>query len=425
VKFKMKIVIVTENGDMSAFDLDSDAVLETIQLLIEIELHIPPSSQQLYYNGNRLSNTKLTLSQINIKDSDLILVRSSPSSNTTTATLNNNESVSIEQAREFIQSTRNDRSLLHNIEASNRELYEAIQRNDVNAVVTLMSESLNAYKLQKHNEQQKIKQITADPMSSEAQEYFAEQIRMENVARNMEAALEYHPESFGSVVMLFVPAKVNGVEITAFVDSGAQSTIISKQCLERCHLSHLMDTRFKGVARGVGTANILGKVHLSDIQLGSEMFMCSYVVMEDFSYDLLLGLDMLRRHRACIDLELNCLRIHDTKVQFLPEHQIPAAFKSQDIVNGGAASSSKPKAVQQQPAPKIQWSNPKDGVKAAAKQQPTPAATQALPFGVTEEKIARLTEAGFERNQVIQALFSCQGNEEQAASLLLQSQYGF
>ena len=67
-------------------------------------------------------------------------------------------------------------------------------------------------------------------------------------------------------------------------------TIMSQACAERCNCMRLLDTRFSGMAVGVGKQRILGRVHTGQIQIGDTFIPSSFSVMEDQPMDLLIGL---------------------------------------------------------------------------------------------------------------------------------------
>ncbi len=127
---------------------------------------------------------------------------------------------------------------------------------------------------------------------------------MENVRNQYERMMEEYPESMGRVLMLYVGTTVNGKSLQVFVNSGAQATILSSACADGLDLLHLVDERFAGVAAGVGTGKILGRIHVVEMDIGGCVFPCSVTVMYsegglgDKNMDCLLGLDMLKRHRC-------------------------------------------------------------------------------------------------------------------------------
>lgn len=165
-----------------------------------------------------------------------------------------------------------------------------------------------------HKENEMTTRRKNNPNDPEAIEYFRKKDSEARIQQQYFEMMQEYPESLGSVLMLYVKAKINGKEIQAFCDSGAQSTIMSKKVATECGLVDLIDTRFAGMAVGVGTGKILGRIHIVQLQIGDDMFFpCTVTVMDDpgegaKEMPFLLGLDMMKRHLCQIDLENQCLR---------------------------------------------------------------------------------------------------------------------
>jgi len=226
--------------------------------------------------------------------------------------------------------------------------------------------------------------------------------------------------------MLYIDVEVNGHKVKAFVDSGAQATIMSPSCAESCGIMRLVDKRFAGVARGVGTANILGRVHSAQIKIGSLFLACSFTVMEGKDVDLLLGLDMLKRHQACIDLAKDKLVIQGVEVPFLGEADIPKNLEEARVDEpkvegpGGTTIGGRSGAISGPPAaphtPSIAAAEANINTPSQIRSQPQ----QQVPPSFSAESIDQLVALGFSRAEAINALHACDGNVEFAAGLLFQ-----
>ena len=70
----------------------------------------------------------------------------------------------------------------------------------------------------------------------------------------------------------------------------------------------LIDQRWQGMAVGVGKQKIIGRVHMGQMQMENVFLSTSFTILEKQPMDILLGLDMLKRHQVCIPSSLLTLR---------------------------------------------------------------------------------------------------------------------
>lgn len=408
----MKISVMSEDEKVITIDVDPDESVENVKALLEVETRVALQQQRLVYHGKEIRNQE-KLSGVGITDGDLIMMVSggAAASSAPSSDVSLNPDGSAMNPAALQQHIRRDSNMMSQLFQADPELAQAVSGNDLN----LLQEILR----QRHSQRDKLRQqqeeemalLHADPFDVEAQKKIEAAIRQKGIDENWAAALEYNPEAFARVVMLYVDMEVNGVPLKAFVDSGAQSTIISKSCAERCGLLRLMDERYKGIAHGVGQSEILGRIHVAQLKIGNLYFQCSFTVLDSPNMEFLFGLDMLRKHQCIIDLKENVLRVGggEVSVPFLHEKDIPASFLDEERQAKQASSSGAAGA----PAAKEKAVTAATGGQPSGAPQTNPA--QGAEF---EAKIARLVELGFDRNSVIQALKLFNGNEDQAAGFL-------
>lgn len=422
-----------EDQDLLSLDVFPDMTLETLRNSIQAETQIHPTAQHLYHNGQLITDDTKTMEQLRIGDGEMLALHVRDMRGSTGVPVASRGQQQQERRRPEAGAGQDPELIRLQILGDPRLRAEALRQQpqlaaaleDPQRFAQLFNESYDRERRERAERQRQIAALNADPFDIEAQAKIEEIIRQERVMENLQNAMEHNPEVFGRVHLLYVDVEVNGHKLKALVDSGAQATIMSPASAEACGIMRLIDKRFAGIARGVGTANIIGRVHSAQIKIGSLFLPCSFTVMEGKSVDLLLGLDMLKRHQASIDLAKDKLIIQGVEIPFLGEADIPKeseeAMVEEPTISGpggttiGARSGavSAPGGPGGPPAPPAPSSS-----QTPIRQAPPPSNPPSQTF--PNEAIEQLMQLGFSREAAINALQATGGNVEYAAGLLFQ-----
>ena len=241
---KTTIIEIQDNEDVAV-----------LKQMIQFESGLSPSQQIITFNGSQIQETG-PVAQSGLQNNANLIVKEIAAR---AIQANVRNTIPKDATPEvLIEFSKSHPQLIAEIADSDPAFGAAITAGDVGKLRALMMMRHLKNHEQGFKRQQEQIAIEKDPDNPEHQRKIAEAIRMQNVQQNMELAIDELPESFGRIHMLYVNITINDIHLKAFVDSGAQSTIMSEACAERIGIMRLLDTRYAGEARGVGTAKILG-----------------------------------------------------------------------------------------------------------------------------------------------------------------------
>ena len=326
----MKINITSDDGAVFMLDVSESFSVGELKEILEVEFETPRGEMALVHNMVTMADDQ-PLRAYNLQEGDVVIMTSlqpapvqqqqqqsrgggaveglpfidwstirlpqdtgAGSSNAPTAQVAQPTVDEREEIRQHFLNTPHELAIL---KERNAPLAEALASGDKERFYKVLEEQ---QRLRREKEAERIRMLNANPLDPRYQQKIAEDIRHTNVQDNMESAIEHIPEMFGQVIMLYIKCTVNGCPVLAFVDSGAQSTIMSQECAERCNIMRLVDQRWAGTAVGVGTQEIVGRVHLCQIQIEGVFLPSSFSILKKQPMDMLLGLDMLKRHQVSL-----------------------------------------------------------------------------------------------------------------------------
>lgn len=400
----MKICVVLSESKVISIEPDELCTVEDLKVLIESESGIPMSAQQLSFQGKVLIDTANIL-DIGLSEGDMLHLQSQ-----------NNPLR--QQALELLQQAYSQPSFLNYLETQNPGLAQVLRTGNLDQVELKLREVAmqnQRFKLEKLQEETALED---DPLNPSAQLEIENRIQKKNIDDNLKYAVEFTPEVFASVEMLYIDCKVNKIPVQAFVDSGAQNTIISKACAERLEIMRFVDVSFRGEARGVGVGIIIGRIHSVNLEIGGKFFNCAFHVLETSSINMLFGLDMLKRHQCCIDLHKNVLTLNagEISIPFIHESQIQKELE--DYVESEAKElkiEKKQEEVKKTEEKKIEEK------KIEEKIVDLPGAVKnEVKIQADTSKVSKLTRHGFSVTDAEEALRLFKGDEERAAAYLFE-----
>jgi len=131
---------------------------------------------------------------------------------------------------------------------------------------------------------------------------------LELVKKDYLKAYEEIPEFFFPINMLYIPCQIEGNYCTAFVDTGAQVSVMSLDMAKKCGLEERIDKQYNGIVKGVGEQQMIGKLYYVIVSFDYCEIPCSFIILEN-SPDIMIGINMMKCHRMELDFGKHVMKI--------------------------------------------------------------------------------------------------------------------
>ena len=150
-------------------------------------------------------------------------------------------------------------------------------------------------------------QLSLDMMENITQADKSEKLIEENYLK----AYQEIPEFFFPKKMIFIKGKVNGYDIKFLLDTGAAISVMNTTQAKALKLDHLIDKKYQGKLKGVGSDNIAGRIHYLEILFDFGIVPASFTIGNNDNLEPILGMDFIQSHGLLLDFKKRKVFIGD------------------------------------------------------------------------------------------------------------------
>lgn len=120
-----------------------------------------------------------------------------------------------------------------------------------------------------------------------------------------EMALNTIPEMLVPINMIILNGELNDLPVKILLDTGASSSVIFNNSIDRLSLNELIDTEQSSELRGIGTEKSLGQIWYIELKLDGNIYPISLIASTNqiTDFDMILGINFLQSYDAVLNFK--------------------------------------------------------------------------------------------------------------------------